>query len=70
MANGSASHPFLDPLWRRVLLIGFCVAWLIAELLYGSAFWATMVGAVTLYGAYTYLYDYTLSTDQTDKKDV
>lgn len=69
MANGSASHPFLDPLWRRVLLIGFCVAWLIAELLYGSAFWATMVGAVTVYGAYTYLYDYTPTTDQTDKKD-
>lgn len=54
----SQSHPFLDPLWRRVLLIGGCAAWFAAELYYGNTFWVLMVGAVTVYGAWTYLYDY------------
>lgn len=54
----SQSHPFLDPLWRRVVLIGGCAAWFAAELYRGDTFWMLMVGAVTVYGAWTYLYDY------------
>jgi hypothetical protein len=57
MAN-KQGHPFLDPLWRRVLLIAACAAWTLVELYYGNMFWVVMVGAVTVYGAYTYLYDY------------
>ncbi|MCO5063970.1 MAG: DUF3329 domain-containing protein [Rhizobiaceae bacterium] len=67
MANNT-SHPFLDPLWRRVVLIGACAAWCVVELLYGTPMWATLVGAVTVYGAYAYLYAYTPSSRNTDKE--
>ena len=67
MANNT-SHPFLDPLWRRILLIGACAGWTVVELIYGTPMWATLVGAVTVYGAYAYLYAYTPSTGETDKK--
>ncbi|EAB6718043.1 hypothetical protein BO068_004650 [Escherichia coli] len=56
------SHPWLDPLWRRVLLIGACAVWTAFELYNGDKFWTAMVGIVTVYGAYSYLYDYTPST--------
>ena len=57
MANNH-SHPFLDPLWRRILLIAVCAAWTAVELYYGNMFWVVLVGAATAYGAYTYLFNY------------
>lgn len=57
MAN-KQSHPFLDPLWRRVVLIGACALWALTELYYGNMFWVAMVGFVTVYGAWNYLYAY------------
>lgn len=64
----SASHPFLDPLWRRVVLIVACAIWTVVEILYGTPMWATLVGAVTVYGAYTYIYTYKPSTEEPDEK--
>lgn len=64
---GSTAHPFLDPLWRRVVLVMACAAWCVAELLYGTPIWAALVGAVTIYGAYAYLYAYAPSTACSDK---
>lgn len=55
---GNTSHPFLDPLWRRIVLIGACAIWFVVELLYGTPMWASLVGALTVYGAYAYLYTY------------
>jgi len=60
---GSSSHPFFDPLWRRVLLIAFLVGWTLTELYFQSYAWAMIVGVFTLYGAWSYLIDYKLSTE-------
>lgn len=62
MANKN-SHPFLDPLWRRVVMIGACAMWFVFELLNKDPMWQMLVGTVTVYGAYTYLYAYTPSSD-------
>ncbi|GGA96129.1 hypothetical protein GCM10011491_25630 [Brucella endophytica] len=58
MNRNSASHPFLDPLWRRVLLIAFCAIWSIVEWTRGDSFWGTLTLGVTLYGAWAYLWKY------------
>lgn len=57
----NTSHPFLDPLWRRIVLIAVCAVWAIIEFMNGNMFWFSMVGALTVYGAYSYLYAYTPS---------
>ena len=55
---GNNSHPWLDPLWRRVALIVACAVWFVVEAANGNTFWMAMVGVVTVYGAYSYLYAY------------
>lgn len=67
MAQGNA-HPFLDPLWRRVVLVVACAIWTALEAWNQNTFWATLIGAITAYGAWAYLYDYRPSTD-TDKPE-
>lgn len=64
MAQNNNGHPWLDPLWRRVLLIGACAVWAVIEFYLGDKFWFTLVSAVTVYGAYSYLYNYTPSTSE------
>jgi hypothetical protein len=51
-------HPFLRPLWRRIVLVGFCAAWAAFEFWSGQSFWGVLFGAMAVYGAYTYLYAY------------
>jgi len=55
---GNSSHPFLDPLWRRVLLVGSCFAWSALEFYYQSNTWGMMVGIFAIYGAWSYLFAY------------
>lgn len=50
--------PFLRPLWRRIALVAFCAAWALWELWNGETFWAMLVGAITVYGAWTFLIDF------------
>jgi len=50
--------PFLRPLWRRIALVAFCVAWALFELSNGETFWATLVGAFAAYGAWVFLIAY------------
>lgn len=57
MAN-KQSHPFLDPLWRRILLVAVCAIWTVVEVFYGTPFWIMLVGALTVYAAWTYVYIY------------
>ena len=38
-------HPFFRPLWRRVLVTGFCLGWALFELSNGSTIWAAVFGA-------------------------
>jgi len=53
------SHPFFRPLWRRVVLVAFCAAWALFELLYvGDQTWAIMVGIVAAYAAWAFLITY------------
>lgn len=49
---------FLRPLWRRVALVAFCAAWAVWEWWNAEMFWAMLVGAITVYGAWTFLFDY------------
>jgi uncharacterized membrane protein len=51
-------HPFLRPLWRRIALVGFCVAWAIFEVVYGQAFWAWIAAGMAAYGAWIFLIAY------------
>lgn len=44
-------HPWLRPLWRRLLLLGFLLAWLAFEFWYeGFGPWFFIVLALTIYG--------------------
>ncbi len=63
----NTSHPFFDPLWRRIILVAACAVWFALEMLYGTQLWQMLVGAVTVYGAYAYLYNYTPSVSQKDE---
>ena len=56
------SHPMLDPLWRRVLLVVVCAVWAGLELLSGKMFWIVLSAGMTAYGAWLYLIDYKPST--------
>jgi hypothetical protein len=51
-------HPWLRPLWRRVLLVAFCALWAAFELATGSPTWALLVGGMALYGAWAFLVAY------------
>jgi hypothetical protein len=50
--------PFLDPLWRRIVLVAFCFAWAGWEFYNGAALWAVMAAGMGVYGGWMYLYDY------------
>ena len=60
---GSTDHPFMRPLWRRVLLVAFCAAWATFEFIAGSSFWATLVGGMAVLGAWQYLITYKPAPD-------
>lgn len=55
---GPVEHPFLHPLWRRVVLIAFCALWTLIEYQLGNTTWMYIIGAITLYGAWAYLIAY------------
>ena len=45
------------PLWRRLAVVGFLVAWLAWELLWSrDSFWALLVGAALAYALYSLFY--------------
>ncbi|MBN9669268.1 hypothetical protein [Roseibium aggregatum] len=55
---GAAEHPWLDPVWRRIVLVIFCAGWTGMEYASGETTWAFIVGAITVYAAWAYLYAY------------
>ena len=55
---GSSSHPFFDPLWRRILLVAAIVVWSLTEFYFESYTWGMMVGIFAVYGAWSYLIAY------------
>lgn len=62
---GPAEHPWLDPLWRRIVLVVFCVGWAVMEYVLGYHGWALFVGAVAVYAGWSYLYAYKGPDDPT-----
>jgi hypothetical protein len=50
--------PFLKPLWRRIVLVAFCAVWAAWEWWNAEMFWAALVAAIAVYGAWTFLIDY------------
>ncbi|MBO6758817.1 MAG: hypothetical protein JJ902_20980 [Roseibium sp.] len=55
---GKAEHPFFDPLWRRVLLVAFCVFWAGVEFYSSNALWGYVFLAIAAYAAWAYLIAY------------
>lgn len=64
----SNSHPFFDPLWRRIVLVGLIAIWFLTELYIQSYTWAAMVGFFLAYGVWAYLVDYR-PTNEADGSD-
>ncbi|MEM9629966.1 MAG: hypothetical protein AAGA50_01480 [Pseudomonadota bacterium] len=55
---GPVEHPWLDPLWCRILLVAFCAGWTGLEYLTGSTTWVFIAGGICLYAAWAYLVTY------------
>ncbi len=48
-------HPFFRPLWRRLLVVGLCLAWALLEFSGGSTGWALLFLAIGLYSGWVLL---------------
>lgn len=51
-------HPFLRPLWRRIVLVAGCVAWAVIEYVNGAQGWAALAGGMAVLGAWQFLIAY------------
>jgi len=48
-------HPFFLPLWRRVIVVLFCLGWAVVEFASGTPFWGMLFGAIGLWSAWSLL---------------
>jgi hypothetical protein len=48
-------HPFLVPLWRRILVVVICLVWTAVEWRTGAAFWAVIASGFALYAIWALL---------------
>ena len=39
-------HPFFRPIWRRYLVVAFCLGWAVFEFVTGAPFWGGIFGAL------------------------
>ena len=53
-----AQHPFYRPLWRRIVIVAFCVIWTAWELWNREPMWATIAGGMAALAAWTFLLTY------------
>ncbi len=51
-------HPFLRPVYRRVILVAICFAWAGVELYMGSQTWALISAAIGVYGIWIFFVTY------------
>lgn len=63
------SHPFLDPLWRRVALVVFCFAWAGFEFYNGNQTWGWITCAIAAYAVWAFLLTYKMSADKPSSTD-
>lgn len=47
-------HPLFLPLWRRVVLVAFCLGWALMELVLGNPLWAILSGAAGAWCGYQF----------------
>lgn len=52
--NKDNNHPWFRPLWRRVAVVAFCIAWSIFEFATGTPFWGIIVLAFAAYGIWQF----------------
>lgn len=45
----NVDHPFLRPMWRRIVIVLLCLVWSVVEWTAGSPFWAVLASALTVY---------------------
>ncbi|MFV0384143.1 hypothetical protein [Paracoccus sp. (in: a-proteobacteria)] len=46
--------PFYRPLWLRLAIVLFCLAWALFELVSGGPFWAVLFGVIGIYAAHQF----------------
>ena len=51
-------HPFLDPPWRRVVLVAVCLTWAAVEFSTGAPGWGTVALAFTGYAYWRFIHVY------------
>ena len=51
-------HPFFRPLWRRIAIVGVCLAWAALEYFTGTQLWAMIALGFAAYGAWQFFYLY------------
>ena len=55
---GPVEHPWFDPLWRRIVLVCFCAAWVGIEYYFQNMSWVYITLAITAYAFWSYLIAY------------
>lgn len=58
-------HPFYKPLWRRVLIVAFCLGWAGFEYFNNAPLWALGFAAIGIYCGYMFFYAF----DPQDNED-
>ncbi len=62
-------HPFYKPLWRRVAIVAFCLAWSIFEFVTGTPFWGVLSGAIGLYCGWQFFVVFDAKPDQEEEQE-
>lgn len=65
--NSDANHPWLRPLWRRVLVTAICFAIALWDLWNGDYVWALIFGGMGGYAIHIFFIAW--NKDQPEKRD-
>ncbi|GGA59571.1 DUF3329 domain-containing protein [Pelagibacterium lentulum] len=52
--SNDINHPWLQPLWRRVLIVAICAAIALWDISRGDFGWALIFGGMAAYGIYIF----------------
>ena len=66
MARFDETNPFFRPLWRRAVIVVFCLGWATFELVSGALFWGGLFAAAGLYLLWVLIINYFPASDSTD----
>lgn len=51
-------HPFLRPMWRRVVMVAFLAVWTGIEILGGNPYWAMLAGGIGVYAIWVFFFSF------------